>query len=188
LERESEQLVDETARLVENAVEGVAPAAKGTAPTTNVGRWSRTEFQGRRVFQRNDLFDPARRSSWVDPDSGQWVSGTNVERMRSGLAPVGTDGRPLQLHHLTGEEVHGFVGGTRGPVAEVTATFHQQNTATLHIPNARPNPNYVRGGSHPRSIPQYPSFRRDNLGNLTQEAADFDAYRSAYWQNRASGF
>ena len=114
-------------------------------------------------------------------------SGTNVQRMGDGLAPIGTDGRPLQLHHLTGTEVNGL-NGTRGSVAEVTATFHQENTSTLHIPNSQPNPNYVPGGNHPRQILQYPSFRRDNVGNLTQQAQEFDAFREAYWRNRATGF
>ena len=32
---------------------------------------------------------------------GQTVTGTNVERMAEGLAPIGTDGRPINLHHMT---------------------------------------------------------------------------------------
>lgn len=37
--------------------------------------------------------------------------GTNIDRMAEGYAPVGKDGKPVQLHHLTQTEVNG--NGTR---------------------------------------------------------------------------
>jgi len=69
------------------------------------------------VHQRNDLIDPSRIDS---------VKGTsNLQRMKAGLAPLGPDGRPIQLHHLTQE--HGDA------MAELTATMHQRHSQTLHI-------------------------------------------------------
>jgi hypothetical protein len=87
--------------------------------------WKSTaDFRGIKVFKRNDLIDPAR----VD-DLGR----TNLQRMQRGLAPVGPDGQPLNIHHMlqTGD----------GPVAEVTSTFHSTNRSTIHI-----NPSSVSSG------------------------------------------
>jgi len=145
-------------------------------------RWQSNEVLGRRVYQRNDLFDPAQRSSWFDKETNQWQTGTNVERMRAGLAPVDSAGRPIQLHHLTGTEVNGLTG-TRGALAEVTETFHQRNAQTLNIARPERNPNIPR-----QTIPQYPSFRRTTTGERSIEADEFDAFRSAYWIERSKSF
>jgi filamentous hemagglutinin len=81
------------------------------------------QFNGNRVYQRNDQFDPGQVSTWRE--NGQFVQGTNLERMASGRAPIGNDGRPINLHHMT--QTQG------GAIAEVTQTFHQQNFGTIHI-------------------------------------------------------
>ena len=80
-------------------------------------------FNGNRVYQRNDLFDPNHTSSWTQ--NGQAVSGTNLERMTAGRAPIGTDGKPIPLHHMTQSQ--------NGALAEVTQTFHTQNYGPIHI-------------------------------------------------------
>jgi len=81
------------------------------------------EFGGNRVFQRNDQFDPQFESTWTH--NGQLISGTNLERMASGRAPIGKDGNPINLHHMTQTQ--------DGAIAEVTQTFHTQNYGTIHI-------------------------------------------------------
>jgi hypothetical protein len=90
----------------------------------NSGRWVRTQFKGSRVYQRDDLINP----STVDR-----FGRTNVERMRRGLAPIGPDGNPINLHHLA--------QGADSGVAEVTQTLHQQYSSILHI-----NPSSVPSG------------------------------------------
>ena len=50
-----------------------------------------------------------------------------------GLAPVGNDGYPINLHHLTQTNTSGL--------AEVQATFHQKYTSTIHI-----NPKTIPSG------------------------------------------
>lgn len=92
------------------------PPASPPKPIT-VGRWTAKDVKGRRVYQRNDLIDPTKTD-----DKGR----TNLQRMQAGLAPLGPDGKPVNLHHLTQIEP--------GPMAEVEQTFHQQNTKTLHMP------------------------------------------------------
>ncbi len=45
--------------------------------------------------------------------------------MQRGRAPIGPDGKPIQLHHLTQREP--------GSVAEMTESFHGANSSMLHI-------------------------------------------------------
>ena len=87
--------------------------------------WSKDpiEFNGNKVYQRNDLFDPNFVSSWKV--NGKTVTGTNLERMANGLAPIGSDGRSVNLHHMTQRQ--------NGPIAEVTQKFHKENHSTIHV-------------------------------------------------------
>jgi hypothetical protein len=79
---------------------------------------------------------------------------TNLQRMQGGLAPIGPDGKPINLHHT--------IQTNNGPVAEMTATFQQQNSSVIHI-----NPNTIPSG-------------------IDRKA--FDSFRRDYWMNRASDF
>nr|WP_274387931.1 HNH/ENDO VII family nuclease [Salsipaludibacter albus] len=107
--------------------------------------WSRNDFGAHRVYQRTDLIDP----SFVD-DLGR----TNLQRMQDGLAPIGPDGRSVNLHHMLQTQ--------DGPIAEITATMHQQYSRILHI-----NPNTIPSGI---------------------DRAAFNRWRSDYWQWRAKDF
>jgi len=124
------------------------------------------------------LFDPAQVSQWKV--NGKLVSGTNLERMATGRAPVDAEGRSVQLHHLTQTEVN-VQNGTRGSLAEVGATFHGKNFSVLHLPFPR-NPNIPK-----QTIPRYPSFRRNPNGTASSQAAEFANYQSGYWKIRAEG-
>ncbi|MFG6654203.1 hemagglutinin repeat-containing protein [Scandinavium sp. M-37] len=75
------------------------------------------KVKGNKVYQRNDLFDPG----YVDPKSGK----TNLELMQGGRAPIGTDGKPVNLHHMLQSQ--------DGPIAEVTQGFHKDNHSIIHI-------------------------------------------------------
>ncbi len=74
-------------------------------------------FNGNKVYQRNDLINPNR----IDTNSGL----TNRELMQAGRAPIGPDGKSINLHHMIQKQ--------DGPIAEVTQTFHQQNFRAIHI-------------------------------------------------------
>jgi RHS repeat-associated protein len=82
------------------------------------GRWAKAEEGGRTVYWADDIFEPATRSSWQDPATGRWKRGTNVERMADGLAPIGIDGKSINLHHLLQEEP--------GALAEAPGTLHNR--------------------------------------------------------------
>jgi RHS repeat-associated protein len=114
------------------------------------------QVNGRRVYQRDDLFDPNQLSKWTE--RGKVVEGTNVERMASGRAPKGYDGKSVNLHHLTQDEP--------GALAELGGEFHSDNTAALH--------GFPPGGK---------SFRND--ATLDRQ---FNNYTKEYWKTRAEGF
>ena len=104
-------------------------------------------FNGNRVFQRDDLIDP----KTIDPKTGL----TNLELMQSGRAPLGSDGKPINLHHLTQRH--------NGSIAEVTQSMHQEHNSTLHI-----NPNTI-----PSSIDRA-EFNRWRKNYWKSRANDFD--------------
>jgi len=111
--------------------------------------WSKepVEVAGGKVYQRDDLIDPA----FVDPRTGK----TNLELMQAGRAPIGPDGRPINLHHMLQTQ--------DGPIAEVTQTFHKVNSSAIHINS---------GSKIPSGI----------------NRSKFDAWREAYWKQRANDF
>jgi hypothetical protein len=140
--------------------------------------WTPSQVSGRRVYQRNDLFDPSQVTQWRE--NGKVISGTNLERMASGRAPIGNDGLSVQLHHLTQTERNGLTG-TRGSLAEISTSFHQKHTSVLHMQTAR-NPNNPK-----QTLPRYPSFRRENDGSASAQHREFSEYQSEYWRLRAEG-
>ena len=76
-----------------------------------------------KVYQRNDLFDLMQVSSWTR--KGETITGTNIERMAAGNAPIGYDGKSVQLHHLLQTQ--------DGPIVEVSQTFHNSYYSTIHM-------------------------------------------------------
>lgn len=87
--------------------------------------WTRTaDVGGIKVYQRNDLIDIARMD----------IRGrTNLQRMEAGLAPIGPDGKSMNLHHT--------LQTMDGPIAEMTQTFHQEYSRVMHI-----NPSSIPSG------------------------------------------
>lgn len=117
--------------LTADAAEGGARLAADSADSgqlmTDAGRqyWTKTtDFQGTRVYQRDDLIDPSRTDQ---------VGRTSAERMEQGLAPVGPDGKAVELHHT--------IQTSDSPLAEVTNTFHTANRQVIHV-----NPSTIPSG------------------------------------------
>ena len=100
----------------------------------------------RRVYQRNDID-----FGYYDPKTKR----TNLQRMMDGDAPIGNDGKPVQLHHVLQQE--------SGPMAEVREITHREYKRTLHGLVGRGN-----------------SFR--NNPDLVKQ---YNNFRSAYWKWRA---
>jgi hypothetical protein len=106
------------------------------------------------VFQRSDLIDPL-----ATDDAGL----TNLHRMGAGRPPIGRDGTPVNLHHLTQMEP--------GSLAEVPGQFHSQYSKQLH------------GLVEPKK-----SFRYSPEGGTTAADKAFRQYSRRYWQDRAKDF
>ena len=135
-----------------SGVVGVSPAAskilgKGDDIANKTGKaiWTKGEFKGTRVYQRDDL---------INPNLTDKLGRSNLERMQEGLAPIGPDGKSLNLHHT--------IQTVDSPIAEVTQTFHQDNSSIIHI-----NHNTIPSGI---------------------DRVAFDKWRSKYWMNRAKDF
>ncbi|MET8566243.1 HNH/ENDO VII family nuclease [Streptomyces flaveolus] len=80
--------------------------------------WSPTEYNGQRIYQRDDLVNP----DYFSPADKYGRS--NLKRMQQGLAPMGPDDKPLNLHHMLQTQ--------DGPIAEVTHSMHFGNYNQLH--------------------------------------------------------
>uniref|UniRef100_UPI0023620461 HNH/ENDO VII family nuclease n=1 Tax=Bartonella sp. ML69XJBT TaxID=3019092 RepID=UPI0023620461 len=74
------------------------------------------------VYRRDDLFDPYRVSDWKNNKKTVW--GTNIDRMKARRAPIGYDGKSVELHHLNQTP--------DGPLAEMSHEFHKKYTSVIH--------------------------------------------------------
>ena len=93
----------------------------------------------RRVYQRNDID-----FNYYDPKAKK----TNLQRMMDGDAPIGSDGKPVQLHHVLQQE--------SGPMAEVREVTHREYKRTLHGLVGRDN----SFRNNPELKKQYNNFKR----------------------------
>ena len=99
--------------------------AKETAKNTASNYRSKAkEVAGKKVYQRDDL---------IDPDLVDGRGRTNLQRMEKGLAPIGPDGKSINLHHMTQTD--------DSAIAEVSASFHQRFSKIIHI-----NPSSMASG------------------------------------------
>jgi hypothetical protein len=114
----------EIRKTIESSGRNGSGAGKGGKNSTDYQYWKESiEFAGNKVYQRNDLFDPNQVSSWKR--NGKTITGTNIERMAAGNAPIGYDGKALNLHHL--------LQTTDGPIVEVSNSFHKKYYSTIHM-------------------------------------------------------
>ena len=74
--------------------------------------------------------------------------------MREGYAPIGKDGRPINLHHLLGDEP--------GPMTEILGSTHQKYQRQLH--------GLIEDGNSFRNTPGLES--------------QYNAFRERYWKWR----
>jgi len=74
-----------------------------------------TYSAGKLVAKRNDTFFPNMKDA---------VGQTNIQRMEKGLAPIGKDGKSIELHHLKQKD--------NGIIVELTSMEHKSNSNVLH--------------------------------------------------------
>ena len=100
----------------------------------------------RKVYQRNDID-----FNYFDETTGL----TNLERMQAGKPPIGSDGNPIQLHHILQKEV--------GPMVEILEITPQEYYSQLH--------GVIEDGA---------SFRNNPVLNK-----QYNNFRCSYWKWRA---
>ena len=101
------------------------------------------DFKGTKVYQRDSIIDINK----ID------VKGrSNLQRMELGLAPLGPDDNPINLHHMTQRDI--------SSIAEVEQSFHQINSKTIHI-----NPNSVPSGIDRKSFNKWRADYWKNRAN-----------------------
>ena len=121
------------------------PGATPGSQIGNGGGKKTVEVNGKTVTMDNSLFDP----NFVD-NQGR----SNVQRMDQGLAPIGTDGKSVNIHHIDQTN--------NGPVMEITATEHQQNYSDLHT-NTGQEPSQIDRGEFNNWRREYWQWRSKNL-------------------------
>ncbi|QOV35926.1 RHS repeat-associated core domain-containing protein [Streptomyces ferrugineus] len=123
---------------------------KPKANTTALTRWSRTDYKGQRIYQRDDLVDPGYVSS------ADKYGRSNLKRMKQGLAPMGPDDKPMNLHHMLQTQ--------KGPVAEVTHSMHFGNYNQLHWKAGTKIPSGIDRGAFNEWKTQYWKDRAAGFG------------------------
>ncbi|WP_202904779.1 HNH/ENDO VII family nuclease, partial [Marinagarivorans algicola] len=86
-------------------------------------------FESRDILKLIGGIDPGK-PKFVHPKANKFIKAriangqTNLDLMKDGKAPIGPDGKQINLHHLLGVEP--------GPIAELEATIHSVNHKVLH--------------------------------------------------------
>lgn len=90
-------------------------AASEAIAGNHSGRFRKMEFRGVSFYCDDEAIDLSKSDG-----SGR----TNAQRMAQGLAPLGADGLPMNLHHTLQSE--------SGPIMELSETEHKVNHGALH--------------------------------------------------------
>jgi uncharacterized protein RhaS with RHS repeats len=125
-----------------------------------LSKYNPTEVLGRKVYQNTTDFVTGT-PDFVDPSVHPSIKAkidagaTNLDLMKAGNAPIGVDGKPINLHHVLGQEP--------GAMVEIKQSTHQRYHKQLHglIENGR-------------------SFR-----NNPDLAKSYKNFRTNYWKERA---
>lgn len=75
----------------------------------------KVKVDGREFIQRDNIFDP----KYIDG-----MKRSNLDRMKEGLAPIGKDGNPVNLHHIKQQN--------NGTICELSQSEHNEYSDILH--------------------------------------------------------
>jgi hypothetical protein len=115
--------VDDVGRIInklddiDDVAKGVGKAAGKADDIADVARGAgrTSQFKGKNIFQDNSLFNP----KFVDKQGR-----SNLQRMQEGLAPIGYDGKSVNIHHIDQTN--------NGPLMEISGSAHTQHYGELH--------------------------------------------------------
>ena len=130
----------------ENGVISTGKGQGGGGGNVNWKNGKKTvDVNGKTVTMDKNTFDPG----FVDKQGR-----TNTQRMEQGLAPIGTDGKSVNIHHIDQTD--------NGSVMEITATEHQQNYSKLHT-NIGQAPSKINRSKFNKWRREYWKWRSNNL-------------------------
>lgn len=115
------------------------------SPQGASGAGKKINFKGKDIILDNDTFNP----NLIDKQGR-----TNMQRMEQGLAPIGKDGKSVNIHHIDQTDT--------GAVKEITATNHQQNYKDLHT-NTGQSPSQIDRNSFNNWRKEYWKWRAKNI-------------------------
>jgi hypothetical protein len=101
-------------RQVGTKVDDLAEGAKGAAKADNVGDAAQNVKSGKSQIDRKE-FRNERETFWKEEakkSSGDYTP-ENLKRLEEGKPPIGSDGFPMELHHLNGTPTGGLKPMTR---------------------------------------------------------------------------
>lgn len=99
--------------------------------SVNNSGFYRMKFRGM-TFYCND--------SAIDVNKKDGRNRSNLKRMQKGMAPIGTDGLPINIHHMQQSE-------TGGGMMELNAKVHSKNHSLLHINSGSNIPSGINRGA-----------------------------------------
>ncbi|EIX1616075.1 HNH/ENDO VII family nuclease, partial [Cronobacter sakazakii] len=135
----------------------------GLAVCSASGKYQPETVLGRTVYKNTVDINPGLPSN-VHPSVHKSIrqkvadGWTNLDLMKNGYAPIGPDGKQINLHHVLGQEP--------GPMVELVSSTHKKYHKALH--------GLIEDGN---------SFRHN--GGL---AYQYDKFRSDYWKLRSLDF
>ena len=91
--------------------------------TTGISTLEQSILTNARYISRSGKL-VAERNSTFFPNVKDALGRTNIQRMEKGLAPIGKDGKPVELHHLKQKD--------NGIIVELTSKEHKVNSKILH--------------------------------------------------------
>ncbi|PAU63975.1 hypothetical protein BZL41_11065, partial [Pseudomonas sp. PIC25] len=129
----------------------------------SVSKYKPEQVNGRKVYKNTadvspeapDSVDKSVNKSIREKIEAGW---TNQDLMEHGYAPIGPDGKQINLHHLIGQEP--------GSMVELVASTHKKYHAELH--------GLIEDGN---------SFRND-----PKLEYQYEQFRKNYWKTRAKDF
>ncbi|QZN97393.1 HNH/ENDO VII family nuclease [Symbiopectobacterium purcellii] len=91
--------------------------------------------------------------------------------MRQGNAPIGHDGKEINLHHLTQDEP--------GSMAEISSTFHSENDRALHMYSNQWDKTWIDSDGVRRTY---------NSAPPSMNRGPFNQWKKSYWKTRSLDF
>ena len=146
-EAENVKKIEKTVNEASDVTKVAGDTAEDVGKVTKDANKIVVEVDGKRVILDSNTFDPNKIDS---------VGRTNIERMEQGLAPIGKDGKSVNLHHVDQTDA--------GPIKEITATEHQKNYKELHS-NTGQEPSKIDRKEFGKWKKKYWPWRSEHLEN-----------------------